>query len=327
MVSDNTFDVVIVGAGPAAWSAATFLARANVTTLVIGDSAQSGLADAAEVWNYAGFPKGISGRELLEQMREGAVRQGAQFIKGEIVHLERHVPRATHQIQHEAMSARRDAPAEFFVRTAERQEFYAGNLLLAHGANFIKVNLEGEVELVGNGLHYCALCDGPHYKGKDVIVLGNSNLAAEEALQLQIMGAKPRIITHAIEANITSEYQKLLDAQNISVSVGKAEKIQPKITLTVREKDGAVRSHSTDGLFIALGVASSSTFAQKLGLAMNGNFLKADENGRTNVNGVWVAGLARGGVNQVAKSVGEGTVAAVDMIKSIKGLPQYLDHT
>ena len=319
----NSYEVVIVGAGPAAFSAATFLARANVKTLVVGDSAQSGLADAAEVWNYAGFPKGVSGRELLQHMQQQAVAHGAIFVKGEITHIEKI---SSPQHSHFLKKVRMFDPA-FLVRTARREEFMAGNLLLAHGANFITVNLPGEAELVGKGVHYCALCDGPHYKGKEVIVLGNSNLAAEEALQLHGMGAKPRIITHAIEANIAPEYQKLLDLKKISVSVGRVEKIEPKIKLTVREKDGAMRSHGADGLFIALGVASSSTFAQKLGLAMNGNFLRADENGRTNVKGVWVAGLARGGVNQVAKSVGEGTVAAVDMIQSIKGLPQYLDHT
>ncbi len=297
MEQSSEYEVIIVGAGPAAWSAATFLARANIKTLVIGDPAQSGLADAAEVWNYPGFPKGISGRELLEQMQEQAVSQGVTFLSGEVVHLE-----PTNQLTSQPTN-------QFLVRTAKRQDFFAEKILLAHGANFIKTNLPGEKELVGKGVHYCALCDGPLYKGKSVIVLGNSNLAAEEALQLAGMGVKvEKIITHSQAANFSLEYRKLLEEKNIPIEIRRVEKVEP-IT------------------FVALGVASSMTFAQKLGLEMSGNFLKADENGRTNVTGVWVAGLARGGVNQVGKSVGEGAVAAVDMIKSIKGLPQYLDHS
>lgn len=321
------YQVVIVGAGPAALCAGTFLARANITALIIGDPAQSGLADAAEVWNYPGFPKGISGRELLNSMREQAVGQGAEFLLGEVTHVEKvNTEQHSHILKNMRMSG-----MGFLVRTAKREEFYAERLLFAHGANFIKTNLPGEKELVGKGVHYCALCDGPVYKGKSVIVLGNSNLAAEEALQLVGMGANvEKIITHAIVPNISLEYQKLLDEKKIAVEIGKIENFErekDRLSTAIRYPDGTMRPHSTQGVFIALGVASSLTFAQKLGLEVNGNFLKADENGRTNISGVWVAGLARGGVNQVGKSVGEATVAAVDIIKAVKGLPQYLDHT
>ncbi len=288
----NEFDVIVIGAGPAAFSAATFLARANVKTLVIGDSAQSGLMDAAEVWNYPGFPKGISGRELLESMCEQAVSQGATFLSGEVTHAQQ-------------------KSGGFLVRTAKREEFNATRLVLAHGANFIKTNLPGERELVGKSVHYCALCDGPLYKGKEVVVLGSGNLAAEEALQLSAMGVTVRkILTQSSTSHISQQYQAALAKCGIVVEVGRAERLD----------QGEV-------FFIALGVASSSTFAQKLGLEMNGNFLKADAYGRTNIEGVWVAGLARGGVNQVAKSVGEGSIVAVDIIKAAKDLPQYLDHT
>lgn len=291
-MSAESFEVVVIGAGPAAWSAATFLARANFKTLVIGDPAQSGLMDAAEVWNYPGFSNGVSGRELLEQMHEGAIKQGAVFLRDEVTHTEK-------------------TGDAFLIRTASRKEFQVKQLLLAHGANFIKTNLPGEAELVGKGIHYCALCDGPLYKGREVIVLGNGNLAAEETLQLLDMGVMvKKIITQSRTVNFSPEYQQLLDEQKILVEIGRVEKFE-----------------TGDVFFVALGVASSSTFAQKLGLEMSGNFLKADQNGRTNIAGVWVAGLARGGVNQVGKSVGEGAVAAVDIIKTVKGLPQYLDHT
>ncbi len=321
------YQVVVIGAGPAAFCTATFLARANISTLIIGDPAQSGLADASEVLNYPGFPRGVSGIELLELMREQATVQGAEFLIGEVVHTEKlDTKRHSEVLKNVGMS---DATG-FLVKTATTEEFIAERLVLAHGANFIKTNLPGEKELVGKGIHYCALCDGPHYKGKKVVVLGNSNLAVEEALQLAGMGARvEKIISHAITANISPEYQKLLDERKIPVEIGKVERFEKKsgsIDLYARYSDGTARATRAIGVFIALGVASSMTFAQKLGLEMSGNFLKADQNGRTNVGGVWVAGLARGGVNQVSKSIGDGATAAVDIIKTVKGLPQYLDH-
>ena len=298
---NKEYEVIVIGAGPAAFTAATFLARANVKTLVIGDPAQSGLMDAAEVWNYPGFPSGISGKELLNNMREGAVKQGASFLLGEVVHAE--------ELR---VASNEWRVGSFKIKTADTKEFFAQQLVLAHGANFIKTNLPGEQELIGKGVHYCALCDGPLYRGKEVTVLGNGNMAAEEALQLAGMGAiVKKIVTQAIVANMTPAYQAALAEKKIPVEIGRITEITPANT----------------PLFIALGVASSLTFAQKLGLEMNGNFLKADEQGRTNVPGVWVAGLARGGVNQVAKSVGEAAVVAVAIIKELKGLPQYLDHT
>lgn len=298
------YEVVIVGAGPAACSAALFLARAGVKTLFIGDPSQSGLADAAQVWNYAGARAGVSGTALLTEMQESAASQGAEFLVGEVTHVEKIIDtKHTNKLENIGM---------FLVRTAKREEFHAQNILLAHGANFIKVDLPGEKECAGTSVFYCALCDGPLCKGKEVTVLGNGNLAAEEALQLVGMGVSvKKILTQSRAVSISPEYKVLLDKAGVAVEIGRVEKF---------EKDSGV-------FFVALGVASSSVFAQKLGLEMNGNFLKADERGRTNVPGVWVAGLARGGVNQAAKSVGEGAVAAVDIIKSIKGLPQYLDHS
>jgi thioredoxin reductase (NADPH) len=289
----NTYEVIVIGAGPAACSAATFLARADVKTLVIGDPAQSGLMDAAEVWNYPGIPAGVSGRQLLENMREGAVKHGATFLLGEVTHAEK-------------------IAEGFVVRTAQRVEYAAKQLLFAHGANFIKTNLPGEKEAIGKTVFYCAWCDGPLFKGREVVVIGNGSFAAEEALQLAGMGVRvKKIISQARSIHISDTYAALLQSAQIPVEIGRIEEFKP----------------GGDIYFVALGIASSSVFAQKLGLEMNGNFLKADEQGRTNVPGVWVAGLARGGVNQVAKSVGEGASVAVAIIKELKGLPQYLDHT
>jgi len=323
---ESVSEIIIIGAGPAAWTAATFLVRAGISTLVIGLDEQSGLADATEVKNYPGFPDGISGRVLLDNFIEQGKNQGAEFIHEEVVHAEKQESEI------------------FIVRTATRREFFGKNLILAHGANYIKANLPGEKEYAGKGVHYCALCDGPTYKGKDVIVLGNGNLAAEEAVELSAYVKTARIVSHSPQVNFSREYAAILKEKNISVCVGRIKKIDSdgtkahSATLDTTSLNSQVFKdvvESTtddgnkiffDGLFISLGVASSQIFAQKLGLELAGDFIKTDGNMRTSADGIWAVGMARGGVNQIVKSVGDGGIAAVDAIKKIKGLPSFIDH-
>ncbi len=305
---ENGYEVIIIGAGPAAWSAAIFLVRAGISTLVIGKDSESGLADAADVRNFPGFPDGVSGRMLLDSFMTQAKKQGALHVEDEVTHTEK---------QGEG----------FIVKTSNLSEFIGKYLVLAHGANYIKANLPGEKEFAGNGVHYCALCDGPIYKDKDVMVLGNGSLAAEEAAELSVYCKNVKIITHSPQKNISPEYEEFLKSKNIEVTLGKAGEIKGengKAASLILENGSEVKF---DGLFIALGVASSMNFAQKLGLELKNNFIKVDQDMRTSVSGVWSIGIGRGGVNQIVKSVGDGGVAAVDIIKVAKGLPNYIDHT
>lgn len=305
---DRVWDVLIVGAGPASWSAATFLVRSGLSVLVVGEDEKSGLADAADVRNFPGFPDGISGRTLLDRFIEQAQKQGAEYHHEEVVHTE-------------------GQDGKFLVRTTSRKEFYGKNLVLAHGANYIKADLPGEKEYIGRGVHYCALCDGPVYKNLDVVVLGNSNLAAEEAAELSDYVKSARMVSHSPKFNLSPEYEKLLDGKKIERVVKRAKKISGDASKanSILLDDGG--EFKFDGLFVSLGVASSKNFAQKLGLELNGDFVKVDGNMRTSVPGVWAVGMARGGVNQIVKSVGDGAVAAVDIIKAVKKLPNYIDHT
>lgn len=301
----------MVGAGPSAWSAAIFLARAGIKTLVIGDKESSGLFDASEVMNYAGFADPVSGSELLDRFETQAKKHGVEFVSGEVTH-----------------AARNEKMGTFTVRTADRTEYFATYLLLAHGANYIKAYLPGEREYAGKGVHYCALCDGPLYKGKRIAVLGNGNYAAEEAVQLAAYAEAVVIVSHSPAVHFSDAYGELLKKRGIEIIIGKAKEVTGAgETVAGLAFDGG-RTIPADAIFVALGVASSSAFANQLGLEMNGNFIKAvDGNMRTSLPNVWVAGMARGGVNQIARSVGDGAVAAVDIIKSAKGLPNYIDHT
>lgn len=322
-----SYEVIIVGAGPAAWAAAIYLARIGIKTLVIGRQEDSGLFDAADVWNYPGFEKGLTGRALLDKMATQALSQGTVFKKDEVTHIEKIFDSTAWVTESD----------RFFIRTADRSEFRCRFLLLAHGANYIKVDLPGEAKYRNKGVHYCALCDGPMYKGKDILVIGNGNFAAEEAIQLTAFSPNGvRIITHASEPNFSPDYLSALRRYGVTVinqRVTEIVGVQGLLTgvrveppVSRHESLGATLAYDANAVFIAIGVASSPAFSKQLGLETHGNFLKADNNMRTNAAGVWVAGLARGGVNQIVKSVGDGGVAAVDIIKTLKDIPQYIDH-
>lgn len=310
------YDVIIIGAGPAAWSAATYLVRAGISVFVVGEDEKSGLADASEVWNYPGFPQAISGRVLLDQMIEQAKKQGVEFLHGEVTHAESLAD----------SEGQRANGQKFLVRMADRKELQSKNLLLAHGAFYMKANISGEREYAGRGVHYCTLCDGPLYKGKDVVVIGNGNFAAEEALQLAAYVRSVFIVSHATNISFSPEYVKALGENKIESRMSRVKEIQGDgghvIEISLEGKMVPV-----GGVFIALGMAASPAFAQKLGLELNGDFVRVDDNMRTSREGVWAIGMARGGVNQIVKSVGDGGVAAVDIIKQLKGLPSYIDHT
>ncbi len=305
---ENTFEIIIIGAGPAAWSAAIFLVRAGLKVLIVGKDSESGLANAADVKNYPGFPDGISGRMLLDNFVAQGERQGVVYVRDEVTHTEK-------------------KGETFFVKTSNLSQFTSKVLILAHGANYIKSNILGEKDYSGRGVHYCALCDGPIYSGKNVLVMGNSNLAAEEASELSAYAGNVKIITHSPEINISFAYIDVLKSKNIEIIVGRVKEIKGDLSrakLLLMENGTEIQF---DGLFVSLGVASSTNFAQKLGLELNGNFISVDENMRASVSGVWSIGMGRGGINQIVKSIGDGGIAAIDIIKALKGLPNYTDQT
>jgi len=305
---NRSYDAIVVGAGPAAWSASIFLVRAGMSVLVVGVDNESGLADASDVRNFPGFPDGISGRTLLDNMIAQAKNQGVVYEKQEVTHTE-------------------EINGNFLTKTANLDEFTAKNLVLAHGANYIKANLPGEKEYSGKGVHYCALCDGPIYKGKSIVVLGNSNLAAEEAIELSAYVKDVRIISHSPAVNFSEGYKNILDSKHVSAVTVRIKEIKgdgAKANSVITETGETI---NFDALFIALGVASSLDFARQLGLEVAGDFIKVDADMRTSNEKVWAIGMARGGVNQIVKSVGDGAIGAVSIIKTSKGLPNYIDHT
>lgn len=165
--TENTkvWDVITIGAGPASLSAAVYTTREDLTTLMIEKGPIGGLAAVTDwVDNYPGFPKGISGLELSENLRQQAERFGAKFDYGEVKEI-------------------KDEGSTKLIKT-DTGDFRAKSVLIATGSDYKKVNVPGEAEYYARGVHYCATCDGAFYRDKRLVVIGGGNSAVQESLFL-----------------------------------------------------------------------------------------------------------------------------------------------
>ena len=160
-----TYDVLVIGTGPAGISAAIYTSRAKLSTLLIGKPQDGALYKARIIANYFGFDKDIGGKDIIERSMRQAQRFGTEFYEGEVVN---------------ALEKDRI----FTIKMADGKKFMAKNLIIATGMAYKLAGIENEDKLSGNGVHYCSTCDGYAYQKKKVAVVGHSNLAAEEAISL-----------------------------------------------------------------------------------------------------------------------------------------------
>lgn len=314
--SDSQFDVVVIGAGPAGMSAAVFTARANLKTLVIGDPEKSQLITAAEVGNYL-FGDAKSGRELLDEGVVQIEKYGVALVVNEVVHIAK------------------EHTGNLKVKTADAKEYTAKAVVIAIGVSYVKSGIKNEKELSGKGVHYCVACDGYFYKDKKVLVVGNGNYAAEEAIELLAYTGDITIISNGRDFSISPELMAGLQKGSVKLRKDKALEFAKDVSsaaaatkskLVVVFKDSS--KEEFDGAFIALGAASTVGFANKLGLELDKEgFIVIDKNGTTSVENVYAAGSCTGGTFQMAKSVGEGCSAAISIIKKLRGLDTYSDLT
>ncbi|HHW95291.1 MAG TPA: FAD-dependent oxidoreductase [Mogibacterium sp.] len=267
--------VVIIGGGPAGISAALYTTRADMDTLILAHG-ESALNKAESIDNYYGFPNGISGPELYEAGIKQAKDLGAEVRYEEVVGLNYGIDKLE-------------------VKTTENL-YYADVVILAMGSQRKAPKIEGIKEFEGNGVSYCAVCDGYFYRGKTVAVLGNGDYAANERAELE---------------PLASEVIALEDIESI-------ERFSGDIKLNkVEFKDGSTKE--IDGLFVAVGTAGAGDLAKKIGVITDEtNKIVVDEEMATNVPGIYAAGDCIGGFLQVAKAVSDGAIAAKSAIKYLR---------
>ncbi len=295
---EKRYDVVVVGGGPAGYSAALYCVRAGLSVLVLEMLSAGGqMATTSQVDNYPGFDSGVDGFELAEKMQAGAERFGAVSEFAEVTGMELGgQPKVIHTT---------DGTVE------------ARAVVLAMGASPRKMGLPGEAELVGRGVAYCAACDGMYYKGKVVAVAGGGNSAAADALTLSKLCKKVYLVHRRDSLRADPVYlEPLKQAGNLEFvwntqidALLHGEKLTG-LALT----DRVTGEHSTmscDGLFVAIGRDPNTALVQDQVELDDQGYLIADETTRTSVPGVFAAGDVRTKpLRQIVTAAADGAVAS-----------------
>lgn len=303
-----SYDLIIIGAGPAGISAALYAKRANLHVAVIYFG-ESQLEKAHKIDNYYGFSDGIVGFDLYKNGIAQAKNLGIDLIEAEVTHIEMLAP----------------PPKMRYSVSAGERKYSAAAIILATGNKKIRPPIDGIVDFEGKGVSYCAVCDGFFYRNKNVAVIGEGAFAAAEAGHLVNIADSVTILTNG---KADSEIRAALSgdasfADKVRIDARKVVKI---ISGQEDAKVGGVEfsdgeTLAVDGVFVALGAAGAADFAKKLGLALKDDSIVVDERMATNAPGIFSCGNATGGLLQICKAVYEGGVAglsAADYIRYLK---------
>jgi thioredoxin reductase (NADPH) len=301
------FNVTIIGSGCAGLTAAIYAGRANLRPLVLDGHEPGGqLSLTTHVENFPGFPEGIMGPELIENMRRQAQKFGAEFRSGTVTEV--------------------DLTRRPFKITAGRDVHETKALIVAAGASARLLGLQGEKELIGRGLSTCATCDGYFFRGKAIAVVGGGDSAMEEANFLSRYASKVYLI-HRREEFRASKI--MIDRARANPKV---EFVVPYVVEEILSPEGLVngvrlrntkatekREITLDGIFVAIGHDPNSTaFKGKLEMDENG-YLIARHGSLTSVPGVFIAGDVQDHrYRQAVTAAGSGCMAAIDAEKFLE---------
>ena len=291
------YDMIVIGGGPAGYTAALYAARSGLSVLVLEKLSAGGqMTNTEQIDNYPGFPEGIGGFELGERMQKGALRFGAENQFSEVKSVE-----LSGQVK--------------IVRT-RKKEFQARTVVLAAGAYPRKTGVEGEDRFAGRGVAYCAACDGMFYKDKTVAVYGGGNSAVEDALLLSRICKKVYLIHRRDTLRATKVYQDALFGSSVElvwnsrVTAFLGDKHLTGVEIE-DTKTGEKRELSLDGIFVSIGrIPDTGLFEGQVDMDEAG-YLIADETTRTNLPGVFAAGDVRTKqLRQVITAAADGAAAA-----------------
>lgn len=304
----HTHDLVIIGGGPSGLSAAVYAAREGMKAVVVDKGAFGGMAALTEtIDNYPGFPQGVGGPELIKDMQAQAERFGAESAPfTEVTDIE---------------------PGEGGVLVATSGgEYHAKAVLIATGSTYRQLGIPGEKELIGRGVHFCATCDGPLYKGKRLVVVGGGNSALQESLFLARFASHIDILVRSDKLAASDVLQhEIAELDNVTIHYNVVTKSLARegagapIKVAV-ERSGAAETIETDGLFVFIGLLPNNAGLGEVPLDERG-FVTSDAHYHAGLPGVFVSGDVRSGSTwQIASAVGEGVSAALEV-------RSYLDKT
>ncbi|HET8709692.1 MAG TPA: FAD-dependent oxidoreductase [Candidatus Saccharimonadales bacterium] len=302
-------DVIMIGAGPAALAAAVYTTREDIDTLLFERGVVGGLAAITDmVDNYPGFPEGIEGLTLAQQLQKQAERFGAVIELGE-------VSKITDEGEYKRLET-------------TSGDMLAKAILIATGSDYKKIGVPGEQEYYARGVHYCATCDGAFYRDKKLVVVGGGNSAIQESIFLTRFASHIDLLVRStIKASdvLQKDLQKYVDEGKITVHLGTAtDEIVGEdnaVTKVIGTKDGQKVEFETDGVFIFVGLMPNTQFLTDSDIKLDQiGLIETDKHLQTSMPGVFAAGDVRSGATmQIASAVGEGATAALIIREYLEG--------
>lgn len=309
------YDVIIIGAGPSGLTAAIYASRAGLKTLLfegLSVSSQALVTDRIE--NYPGFPEGITGFELVDRLKKQAKLFGAEFATEDV-----------NSIQ----PSKRQGTDIWQIEVKDRR-YYSFSVIIASGAQFRALGVEGEKRLLGRGVSYCAVCDGAFFKDKDVVVVGGGDTAAEEALFLTRFAKKITLVHRRDRLRAVKILQeRIFSNKKISIVwnsvvneiLGETEVQGVSVTDIKMKKETDI---SCDGVFIFVGLVPNTNFVKDIIRLDENGYVIADSKMRASRNGIFVCGDCRQTIlRQVVTACGDGAFAAFSAqqyVENLKGI-------
>jgi len=304
------YDLIIVGGGPTALTTAIYAARDGFDVLVIERSGLGGQAGITErLDNYPGFPEGVTGAEFAERIIEQAKRFGVELLSAQNV-----------------VKVGNDLDAHF-VTTDSGHTYRANAVLLATGSTYKRLDVSGEDDFIGAGVHFCATCDGPFYKGKEVAVIGGGNSAVEEAAFLTRFCPKVTLLVRGSELTASKvAADKALNSPqmevrfNTQVAELKGENNHLTTVVTKNTQTGETQELHIPGVFVFIGLSPNSGPFKDIAKVDAQGFIMTGIDFQTSTEGIFAAGDVRAGsTKQLVSAAGEGAAAALAIREHLRG--------
>jgi len=301
--SSSSYQVVIIGGGPAGLTAGLYCARSKFNGLLIEQGIIGGqITNAERVENYPGFPKGISGIELGQLIHEQAISYGLETLLAEVTKV---VPVQKHNL----------------VSTSEG-DFVAESVIIASGSQFRKLGVPGEDKFVGKGISYCATCDGPLFRAKTVAVIGGGDSAVTEALYLSKFASSVKVIHRRSQLRASKIFQERAKAEpkigfiwDTVVTQIEGDGVVKQLTLK-NTKNDRISILQLAGIFVAIGSKPNSTQWRGLLPLDEEGYIVTNELMETKIPGIFAAGDVRhNSARQAITAAGDGATAAISAAK------------